>query len=56
MLQKARWLVKEAPLIESMADSGALPLDEAPACAQRRLRKKASRTPTLFLRRDGETE
>ena len=55
LLQKARWLVKEAPVVEAMADKGTMPIEETPACIQRRLRKKASRTPTLFLqRRDGE--
>jgi hypothetical protein len=55
LLTKARWLIKEGPLVEqAVCEQGLHLAEDAPAFVQRRLKKKAMRVSIFgFQRRDG---
>lgn len=56
LLTKARWLLKEGPLVErAVCEEGVQVVEDAPSFTQRRLKKKAVRVSIFgFQRRDGE--
>lgn len=56
LLTRARWLLKEAPLVErAVVEQGLSVVEEAPTFTQGRLKKKAVRVSIFgFQRRDGK--